>query len=146
MPASQIALLGAIAGFTIYLGLPVGRMRGAMPKTKAFLNATAIGILIFLLWDVLSHAWEPADTALSGHQYASAVQYGIVMLGCLGLGLIGLVYVDRAIARRTAPVRREGPGAATAGSALSPAGTETSFSRGAVVHDDRGRNRSAQFR
>ena len=77
MPASQIALLGAIAGFTIYLGLPIGRMRGAMPKTKAFLNATAIGILIFLLWDVLSHAWEPTDTALSDHHYATAVPYAL---------------------------------------------------------------------
>jgi ZIP family zinc transporter len=121
MAASQIALLGAIAGFTIYLGLPVGRMRKAMPKTKAFLNATAIGILIFLLWDVLSHAWDPADSALSRHHYASAVPYGLVMFGCLGLGLIGLVYVDRGIAQRTAPIRRDGPGTATAGSALSPA-------------------------
>jgi ZIP family zinc transporter len=133
MPASQIALLGAIAGFTIYLGLPIGRMRAAMPKTKAFLNATAIGILIFLLWDVLSHAWEPTDTALSDHHYATAVPYALVMFACLGVGLIGLVYVDRAIARRGAPVRREGPGAATAGSTLSPVGTPEIRSRAAQL-------------
>jgi ZIP family zinc transporter len=29
-----------------------------------FLNATAIGILVFLVWDVLAHAWEPVDAAL----------------------------------------------------------------------------------
>jgi ZIP family zinc transporter len=117
MPASEIAILGAIAGFTIYLGLPLGRMRSPLRRTKAFLNATAIGILIFLLWDVLSHAWAPADSALAGHSYARAVLYGGVMLGCTGVGLIGLVYLDRWIARRAGRMRPEGPGAAT----LSPA-------------------------
>ncbi len=58
MSSSQIALLGAIAGFTIFLGLPLGRMRAPMPRLKVFLNALAIGILIFLLWDVLTNAWE----------------------------------------------------------------------------------------
>ena len=45
MPASQIALLGAIAGFTIYLGLPIGRIRGAMPKTKAFLLLNKVDLI-----------------------------------------------------------------------------------------------------
>ena len=94
---------------------------------------SAIGILIFLLWDVLSHAWEPIDTALSDHHYATAVPYALVMFACLGVGLIGLVYVDRAIARRSAPARREGPGAATAGSALSQVGPPEIRSRAAQL-------------
>jgi zinc transporter, ZIP family len=49
-------MLGAIAGFTIFLGLPVGRIRAQLGRTKAALNATAIGILVFLLWDVLANA------------------------------------------------------------------------------------------
>lgn len=129
MPASQIAMLGAVAGVTIYLGLPVGRMRSPLPKMKAFLNATAIGILIFLLWDVLSHAWEPADAALSSHDYAAAVSYGGVMLSCIGIGLVGLVYVDRQIARRAGRIRPEGPGAATASPALIPAGSAAARAR-----------------
>ena len=51
-----------------------------MPRVKAFLNALAIGILIFLLWDVLTNAWEPTDAALGSHHYATAVTYGGVML------------------------------------------------------------------
>jgi ZIP family zinc transporter len=117
MSAGSIALLGAIAGVTIFLGLPLGRMRRPMPRVKALLNATAIGILIFLLWDVLAHAWEPIDGALAHHGYAVAVRDGVVMLVCLGIGLLGLVYFDRWVARRDKAMRLarpEGPGAAVA--------------------------------
>ena len=117
MSSGSIALLGAIAGLTIFLGLPIGRVRTPMPKTKALLNAVAIGILVFLLWDVLDHAWSPVDAALSKHDYAVAVRDGAVMLGCIAIGLIGLVYFDRWIARRARRARMarpEGPGAAVA--------------------------------
>jgi ZIP family zinc transporter len=120
MPATEIALLGAIAGLTIYLGLPLGRLTAPMPRTRALLNALAIGILVFLLWDVLANAWEPVDTALSGQHYGTAVGNGLVFLGCFGIGLLGLVYFDKlAIKRRPAP-RRSGPGTATA-TELNPA-------------------------
>jgi len=115
MSAGSIALLGAIAGLTIFLGLPIGRLRSPIPKVKAPLNATAIGILIFLLWDVLDHAWERADAALGSHNYAVAFRDGGVMLGCFGIGLLGLVYFDRWVARRgrrARLARPEGPGAA----------------------------------
>jgi ZIP family zinc transporter len=115
MPASEIALLGAIAGFTIYLGLPLGRLTAPMPRTRALLNALAIGILVFLLWDVLSHAWEPIDGALSDHHFGSAVGNGLVFFACFGVGLLGLVYFDRmAIKRSPSAARRSGPGTATA--------------------------------
>ena len=117
MSAGSIALLGAVAGLTIFLGLPFGRLRSPMPKVKALLNATAIGILIFLLWDVLDHAWSPVDAALSRHDFAIAVRDGGVLLGCVGIGLLGLVYFDRWVARRARRAkiaRPEGPGAAVA--------------------------------
>ena len=110
MSSVQIAVLGAIAGLTIFLGLPIGRLREPMPKLRAMLSATATGILIFLLWDVLDHAWEPVDTALSDHNYASAVGNGMVLAACFAVGLAGLVYFDRWVARRTA--RSLGPGTA----------------------------------
>jgi ZIP family zinc transporter len=110
--SAQIAVLGAIAGFTIYLGLPVGRLRAPMPKVRTMLSATATGILIFLLWDVLDHAWAPVDAALSGHRYGSAVGNGTVFALCFGAGLAGLVYFDRWVARRAAR-SSFGPGAAS---------------------------------
>jgi len=133
VPASQIALLGAIAGLTIFIGLPLGRVRAAMPRTKAFLNALAIGILIFLLWDVLTHAWAPTDAALARHHYATAATSATVMLACLAAGLIGLVHVDRWLRRRAARLLPEGPGAATARPVVIPGGPQAAGARAATL-------------
>jgi hypothetical protein len=64
MGEAQTLLLGFIARVTILLGLPLGRMRAPAPGLRVFLNAVAIGILVFLVWDVLTHAWGPVDAAL----------------------------------------------------------------------------------
>ncbi|MDT5015629.1 MAG: zinc transporter, family, partial [Mycobacterium sp.] len=50
MSTGNIALLGAIAGVTIFLGLPLGRLTAATPMVKALLTGIATGILVFLLW------------------------------------------------------------------------------------------------
>jgi ZIP family zinc transporter len=110
MTAAQIAVLGAIAGFTIFLGLPIGRLRTPLPQLKAVLNAVAIGVLVFLLWDVLSHAWEPIDQALAAHRLGASLVNGVVLAAAFAVGLMGLVWVDRRAARSSAPA---GPGAAT---------------------------------
>src|SRR4051794_8573691 len=102
MSATKIALLGAIAGFTIFLGLPVGRLRNPAPRLRALLNGGAVGILVFLLWDVLAHAWEPIDGALGEHHYGAAAGNGVVLAAGLGVGLLGLVYFDRWVAWRGA--------------------------------------------
>ena len=114
MSAEKIALLGAIAGFTIYLGLPIGRLRSPVPRLRALLNAIATGILIFLLWDILAHAWEPIDGALSEHHYGPAAGNGLVLAIGFGAGLVALVYFDRWVARRTRRAPGTGPGTATA--------------------------------
>lgn len=103
MSTSQIALLGAFAGFTIFLGLPIGRLRAPMPKLKAALNAVAIGILIFLLWDVLAHAWEPVDRALTQGRASDALATGALLAVAFGIGLIALVWVDNMRKRTTSP-------------------------------------------
>jgi len=133
LPTSQIVLLGAVAGLTIFLGLPLGRIRAPMPRVKVFLNALAIGILIFLLWDVLTNAWAPAATALRAHHFGTAFADALTMLGCLGIGLMGLVYFDRWMKRRAAAMRPEGPGAATAHRPLLPAGPDAAKARAAEV-------------
>jgi ZIP family zinc transporter len=103
MSAAKIALLGAIAGLTIFLGLPIGRLQRPAPRLRAILNAGAIGILLFLLWDVLAHAWEPVDAALGEHRYGPALRGGLVLGAGLMVGLLGLVYFDRWVARRRTP-------------------------------------------
>ena len=49
MSQPMAVLLGAIAGGTIFLGLPVARLRGLPTSVQGFLNAFATGILVFLL-------------------------------------------------------------------------------------------------
>ena len=66
MSETQTLLLGFIAGVTILLGLPLGRVRAPRPGTRQFLNALAVGILLFLVWDVLVHAYDPLDVRSAG--------------------------------------------------------------------------------
>jgi ZIP family zinc transporter len=114
MSTPEILLLGAIAGVTIFIGLPVGRMRNLSANTRAGLSALATGILVFLFWDVMSNAVEPMDTALHAHAWGKFA--GLSVLGVAGFigGLMSLVYYEawmkRRAGRRTSPL--VGPGAA----------------------------------
>jgi ZIP family zinc transporter len=114
MSTPEILLLGAIAGGTIFLGLPIGRMRGLSPNFRSGLSALATGILIFLLWDVLTNAVEPMDSALHAHDWGRFA--GLAALGAVGFtaGLMSLVYYDAWMkaraGRRASPL--VGPGAA----------------------------------
>jgi ZIP family zinc transporter len=124
VPAGEVFLLGAIAGLTIFFGLPVGRLREMSPSLRALLNAIAIGILIFLLWDVLTNAVGPAQDSLraasNGHgSWWAFVGSCATFMGCLGAGLLSLVYYDRWSARR-AERRRFGPGAASVAELAQP--------------------------
>jgi len=124
MSESQTLLLGFIAGVTILIGLPLGRVRSVKPGTRQFLNALAIGILIFLIWDVLVHAFEPVDIALGKlHDGSGGVGpvAGYATLFFLGItvGLGSLVLYEgwlgsraRAVASSasSASSRRFGPG------------------------------------
>jgi len=101
----ELLLLGAIAGFTIFLGLPIVLL-GISERAKGFLNALAVGILFFLMVDVFSHAWEvttdTASSVLAGNAPPlDAVTYLVAMFGGLTVGLIGLVvYEKRYMGRR----------------------------------------------
>ena len=114
MSETQTLLLGFIAGVTILIGLPVGRVRVLRPGMRQFLNALAIGILLFLVWDVLVHAWEPLESALGRlHDGTAGIGpvAGYAALFFLGLtvGMMTLVYYERWLTGRVQP-RSFGPG------------------------------------
>ena len=95
----QLLLLGAIAGFTIFLGLPVARLQNVSPKKKGFLNAIAIGILVFLIIDVFSHAWESVgnvaqDTYSGKVPVVTGIPTILALFGGLAIGLLGLVFYE----------------------------------------------------
>ncbi len=96
-------ILGAIAGLTIFLGLPVARLKRPSAAWQAFLTALATGILIFLLWDILTKADEPIVSALEtarNGQPAALLWLLALFAGGLGVGLLSLVYVERHLGQR----------------------------------------------
>src|SRR6478736_563598 len=112
MSTAQTLLLGAIAGLTIFIGLPMGRMHGLSPQVKSFFTATATGILLFLFWDVLSEAIDPVESALHAHTWGRFAGVTAIALAGFVVGLMSLVYYDTWIKARQ---RRAmlGPGAAS---------------------------------
>jgi ZIP family zinc transporter len=140
MTLGKTLLLGLIAGGTIVLGLPLGRMRRPAPRLRVFLNAVAVGILLFLVWDVLSHAWEPVDSSLSDFHTGSgslapAFGYGALFFGGLSVGMLSLVWYESWMGRRTRashaasqPVTSHGPGAMAVTDQARPARGVASWS------------------
>ena len=116
MSTTRVLILGAIAGATIFIGLPIGRWHASRRGITTLLTATAVGILTFLLIDVFASAMEPVEDALvaaheDGGSFVRAGGMSAVFAGGLVVGLMTLVYYDR---WRAAGLRRlsNGPGAA----------------------------------
>jgi ZIP family zinc transporter len=112
MSTAQTLLLGAIAGLTIFLGLPMGRMHGLSAQVKSFFTATATGILLFLFWDVLSEAIDPVEGALNAHAWGRFAGVASIALAGFIVGLMSLVYYDSWIKARQRKAML-GPGAAS---------------------------------
>jgi ZIP family zinc transporter len=80
-------------------------MRRPAPALRLVLNSVAVGVLVFLVWDVFSAAWEPIDAALGDFHAGDgglgrAIGYGALFAGGLAVGLLGLVAWERYMARR----------------------------------------------
>jgi zinc transporter, ZIP family len=117
MSTTEILALGAIAGFTVFLGLPLGRLRNTSTQVRALLNAGATGVLLFLFWDVLTEVIGPIEKALADATTGSGtwIHFGwlaLVFAVSLTVGLMSLVYYDLWLQRRARATVRFGPGAA----------------------------------
>ncbi len=86
--------LGLLAGMTIFLGLPVARLKGASESLRGKLALGSAGVLLFLIIEVGYHAIETLEmTAKSGDMNMALLQGGILTIG-LVLGLIGLGAIE----------------------------------------------------
>jgi zinc transporter, ZIP family len=104
---TETVLLGALAGFTIYLGLPVGRLQTLGPRTRVALAMFSVGVLVFLLVDVLAHGFEIAEDAVAEYKagdagFAHAAWLTLVLLGGFGAGSAGLGILERRMRTRGA--------------------------------------------
>ncbi len=108
------ALLGAIAGFAIFLGLPIAKARRLSPAAIGALNAVAIGILIYLIVEIAGSATGMLVHALaSWHQSAAQGSPTTLTLGMVvayvaglivGLGGLGVVAQRLATAGAASPL------------------------------------------
>jgi ZIP family zinc transporter len=117
---AQLLILGAFAGLTILLGMPIAAIQTVSLRKKGFLNAFAIGILMFLIVDVFGHAWDTAGqtsiNALAGATpLSAAVAVMAAMFGGMGIGLLGLTWYGKHYMKRQAPTPRVTSATTTSG-------------------------------
>ena len=110
MGFAETVLLGAIAGLTIYIGLPVGRVRRLDRRSRVALAMFSVGILAFIFVDVSSHAEELVSTAMQNFKDGNAGfghVLGLFALLAVGFtaGTVGISATERALqARRPSTV------------------------------------------
>jgi ZIP family zinc transporter len=100
MTFAETVLLAAIAGLTIFIGLPLGRMRILNSAHRVSLAMFSVGILVFLLVDVLGHAFEISEGAVEALEngtgsLGTAVGYVVLLVGGFALGSAGLGIFER---------------------------------------------------
>jgi ZIP family zinc transporter len=114
--------LGAIAGLTIFVGLPVGRVKRLDDRMRVCLAMFSIGILAFIFMDVTKHGEAILETAVQQYKDHTASLGHVLGLGALlvtgfTLGTAGISAVERRLrSRRTAaPAIAGAQAAATVG-------------------------------
>ncbi|HEY2320729.1 MAG TPA: hypothetical protein VGH67_20650 [Solirubrobacteraceae bacterium] len=108
MGFGETVLLGTIAGFTIYLGLPAGRVQRLDQRLRVALAMLSVGILAFIFVDVSAHAQQIVEGALNDFKDHRA-SFGHVagLFGLLALGFVvgtaGIATVERRLRRSRPP-------------------------------------------
>ena len=125
MSFAETVALGALAGFTIFLGLPVGRLQVLSSRGRVALAMFSVGVLAFILVDVLEHGLEIVETGLDrykdGHaSFGHVVALALVLGAGFAAGSAGLATLERWMRprNRPKPVAGASPEAAVAAPAL----------------------------
>ncbi|MEA2218445.1 MAG: zinc transporter, family [Solirubrobacteraceae bacterium] len=100
MSFGETVLLGALAGFTIFLGLPIGRLQVLGTRARVALAMFSVGILVFLLVDVLMHGFAIAENAVTAFHagdasFGHAAAMALLLVGGFALGSAGLGILER---------------------------------------------------
>jgi zinc transporter, ZIP family len=109
LSASETVALGALAGFTIYLGLPVGRVQLLGSRTRVGLAMFSVGVLAFLFVDVFEHAFGIVEHAVEGWkdgEKSAGEALGLATLLALGFagGSAGLATIERRLRPKDRPL------------------------------------------
>ena len=115
MSFAGTAVLGAVSGLTIMVGLPIARWGRPGPRLMSFLTSGSVGVLLFIFYDVIRNASQTVEAQL-GRSSAAGAGFGLLLAAGLAIGLFTLVFFER-ISRRT-PLP-SGPGALAAAHAVA---------------------------
>jgi ZIP family zinc transporter len=106
---TETIILGALAGFTIYLGLPLARLRSLGDRSRVALAMFAVGVLAFLFIDVMAHGEEILEEAVEQLKdgeggFGKVLLFGSVLGGGFIAGTAGIAILERRMRpRRSAP-------------------------------------------
>ena len=123
MSFAETVALGALAGSTIFLGLPLGRLQLLGTRSRVALAMFSVGILAFIFVDVLSNGLNIVHAALkNAENHTGSVGYLILLVALLAggflLGSSGLAAIERrmrAFGPRNPPIAGGSGAAAVAG-------------------------------
>jgi len=100
MSFAQTVALGALAGFTIFIGLPVGRLQMLSSRARVALAMFSVGVLAFIFVDVMSGGLSIVDDALTAFkddkQTLGYVIWLVILLAAgFTAGSAGLAVLER---------------------------------------------------
>src|SRR3954452_4125191 len=108
MSFGETVLLGALAGSTIFLGLPFARLRLLGKRTRIGLAMFAVGVLAFLFVDVMSHGFTIVEDAVNAYKdgtgsFGHAAWLALMLGAGFAAGSAGLAVVESRIKPPKAP-------------------------------------------
>ena len=108
MSFAQTVALGALAGFTIFIGLPVGRLQLLSSRSRVALAMFSVGVLAFIFVDVMSGGLSIVDDALTAFkddkQTLGYVIWLVILLAAgFTAGSAGLALLERRMRPAAAP-------------------------------------------
>ena len=108
MSFAATALLGAIAGSTIFLGLPLARASALTTRARVGLSMLSAGILAFLFMDVGAEGLGIVETHLDAFKEGDASLWPVIgLFALLSAGFLagvgGVATVQRRLGSRTSP-------------------------------------------
>jgi ZIP family zinc transporter len=132
---AETVALGALAGLTIFLSLPFGRLTALSARARVALAMFAVGVLAFLFVDVLEHAFGIVEGAVEGYKdgegsLGHAVWLTLLLAIGFGVGSAGLgTFEQRMRKQRPMPPMAGGATDALSMTDLARAGAAASASR-----------------
>jgi ZIP family zinc transporter len=117
---AETTFLGALAGFTIFLGLPFGRVRILSTRTRVALAMFSVGVLAFLFAEVLSHGieimehqYERLGEGEAGGSWGTGILYAAILAAGFTIGCAGIAALESRMRPPKPPMAGGSPDAAT---------------------------------